>query len=142
MAKLTGLPVLLTLLSLVCFSILAVVWLTAALIQRRRKDVPTALVQRARWLTVATFLLNLVMLVLVSATFGDNMFQMLFGLSPQVRSLLLVNALVMGILALVMGVLAVQLHRRKEGKRIDRSVLASMAVLIVIYAGSMAALAS
>jgi CubicO group peptidase (beta-lactamase class C family) len=140
MAKLTSLPTTLAALSLACLMILAIVWLIAALLQRRRKDVVTPLVKWARWLTVAALLVNLVMFVLIGVTFGDNMFQMLFGFSSQIRSLLVITALLMGAFALVMAGLAVQLFRRGEGRRFDRWMLTTMAVAILVYAGSMGSL--
>jgi len=39
-----------------------------------------------RWLTTAAFLANLLGLGLIARAFSDNLFQMPFGFSPQVRT--------------------------------------------------------
>ena len=91
MARLFSLPMLLAMLCLLCHLILAVIWLITALFQRRKKEIVTNSVKWARRLTVVAVLVNMIMIVFTGMTFGQNIFQMLFGFSIEVKYLFFIK---------------------------------------------------
>jgi hypothetical protein len=140
MAKVASSSMLLFMLCLVLLLVLPALWLIGALLGKRKMGAATPSIKWARCLVAGAFLVNLLMLALIGATFGDNMFQMLFGFSSQVRLLCIVSAILMGILALIMAVAAIRLWRRGEGKFIERSMFTSIVIITLLYSISMIAL--
>jgi hypothetical protein len=140
MARLFSLPMLLVMSFLLCHLILAVIWLIAALFQRRKKVTVVSLVKWAHRLTVVAVVANLVMMAYIGMTFGQNIFQMLFGFSTEVRHLFAITAFLIGLLALAMATFSVQLWRRKEVRPFDRKILTAMVAFTLAYAISMGVL--
>jgi D-alanyl-D-alanine carboxypeptidase len=140
MARIASLPMLLGIFGIASLMILGITWLSVAFLQKHKKEFVSALVKKARWLTVAAFLVNLVMMGVIGMTFGGNIFQMMFGFSSQVRNLFVITACLMAIFGLIMVILGVILWKNRDGKAIDRLVLTAIAMVTLVYAISLAAL--
>lgn len=144
MARLSSWPMLLMMICVVLTLLLDSIWLIKGLLGAlRRKGPPSPppdSLKLARWLTFAAFLATLALLALIANTFSENIFQMLFGFSPQVRNLFTIAALVSGAFTLAITVVAARLWRRSEGPIFDRSLLTALAILTLLYAFSLAAL--
>ena len=140
MARLSSPAMLVAILSLVLIMVLALGWLVIARRGRRKGLTVPATVRQAHWVTFATLVGNLVLMVLTGVTFGGNFFQTLFGFSPAVRSLFVVTAVLMGGMAVAMTSFAIRLWRRREGRPADRWLLSVIATLTLAYALAMGAL--
>ncbi len=140
MAKTAGLPMLGWIGGLLLIAILDLVWFSASISARRRRLAVPQSVRLARWLAAAAFLSNLVLLILVGMTFGGNLFQMLFGFTPQVRAWLLVVSGVMGLFIVLMLINGIRIWRHISGTRLDRALLTAILLASLIYALSVFAL--
>lgn len=138
MARLTSLPSLLAVGSgvLLFVPVLAVLgtWFFGAFRRKSTATAPEVPVKLAHWLTLALFFVHLGMLVWIGFAFSANIFQMLFGFSPQVRGIFAVTAILMGGFALILLAVTVQLWRRDESELRERSLFTAIAILTLVYA--------
>jgi nitrate reductase gamma subunit len=138
MARLTSLPSLLAVGSgvLLFVPVLAVLgtWLLEKFRKKSMVTNPEVRVKLARWLNLALFLVHLGMLVWIGFAFSANIFQMLFGFSPQVRGIFAVTAILMGGFALILLAVTVQLWRRGESELRERSFFTAIVILALAYA--------
>ncbi|MBN2085489.1 MAG: beta-lactamase family protein [Anaerolineales bacterium] len=120
--------------------VLPVIWLARALWRRFGKSSGVATNKPIHILVGALWLANLLTLVITGIVFGENIFQMLFGFSPDVRLVLGAAAVLMAILALGMGSAAVLLWRQKEESHGDRWLAAVLFIITLSYVLSLAML--
>ncbi len=137
MARFASPPMQIGMLAFTLALLAGLVWLIAVWSYRRRGLEVSAALKGARRRALLGTLLNLGLLVLVGYTFGQNIFQMLFGFTPQVRLVIGIAAVIAGLAGLVMAPSAVRLVRRKEGRRLERWLYASLTGLTLLYALSM-----
>ncbi len=114
--------------------VLPVIWLARALWRRFRKSSGVAMDKSVHILVGAIGLANLLSLIITGIVFGENIFQILFGFTPEVRLILSVTAVLTAILALGMGLATVSLWRQKEGSRGERWLAAVLFVITLSYA--------
>jgi D-alanyl-D-alanine carboxypeptidase len=109
--------------------VLPVVWLARGLWRRLRKSAAATMGRSVQILIGAVWFANLATMMAAGMAFGENMFQMLFGLAPDVRLVLRIAAVGMGILALGLVFSTVNLWRNRQGSRGDRWLAAVLSIV-------------
>ena len=113
--------------------VLPVIWLVRALWGRLRKRTTASAGWSVPILIGTVWFVNLLTLTAAGMAFGENIFQMLFGLAPDVRLVLSIAAVLMAILALGLGFSTILLWRHGKGSRGDRWLAAALSLVALMY---------